>query len=114
MPVGYLWGCGVLLCRESLLVLRGQVPCGLVTYGQSCAETTCIRKWRGCRFKVEDGLITCFHEPFVIQEPLFSPPTAFREASKRGFLDVPRNYILFFESGCAKYECTRSAPHPTR
>ncbi|CAK9035968.1 unnamed protein product [Durusdinium trenchii] len=58
----YLCGCGVLLVRETVLIFTGQVPCGLVTFGDQCTDTQCVKK----------------------------------------------NYVLFFEAGCAEYACVHT------
>eukprot|EP00434_Breviolum_minutum_P003296 symbB.v1.2.002901.t1/scaffold115.1/size320724/1 len=58
----YFLCCSVLLVRETILIFTGSVPCGLVTFGDECIDTQCVKK----------------------------------------------NYVFFFEAGCASYHCVRT------
>ncbi|CAL1150186.1 unnamed protein product [Cladocopium goreaui] len=71
----YLANCGVLLVRETFLIFTGWVPCGLVTFGDECAETQCVKKNYVFFFEAGCGKYACVRTERHEVQSVFRVPT---------------------------------------
>ncbi|CAJ1369269.1 unnamed protein product [Effrenium voratum] len=75
MSMVYFVCCTILLVRETVLTLSGRVPCGLVTFGDQCAETVCIEKHHILFFESGCATYSCARTERQEMQSVFAIPS---------------------------------------